>query len=220
MTISLNYSDSQRGATFAAPTVADGDIMIVTMMSDSGAVGGSLLGWTSIHDREHASATLGYQSLYKVASSESGGYTFSVTGCDIGLIHIFRDSVGGGTWSLPDDSTNEADSATGTTAAVANSTDDVMFVAYANDGNRSVTTPPSGMTAGEGFQQDSSRAMFSYYEILSSGSGSDTRTLVWSASEQIINAAIVARYTVAGGGATPKGPLGHPFYGPFRGPIS
>lgn len=24
----------------------------------------------------------------------------------------------------------------------------------------------------------------------------------------------------SGGGATPKGPLGHPFYGPFRGPIS
>ena len=24
----------------------------------------------------------------------------------------------------------------------------------------------------------------------------------------------------SGGGATPKGPLGHPFYGPFRGPVS
>ncbi len=27
-------------------------------------------------------------------------------------------------------------------------------------------------------------------------------------------------YVAAGGGATPKGPLGHVFYGPFRGPIS
>lgn len=200
MSISLVYSDIAFSMTIPAPTVSDGDIMIASFVNDvgDGIVGASLAGWAAIHDREHAGASLGYQSMYKVASSESGSYAFSGTG-DAATIHIFRDSVGGGTWSIPDDSTAEATSTTADTAAVAVTTDDAIFCVFTNDGAKAVDTAPSGMTLGEATNSDGSYAIFCYYEFISSPDASDSRQLIWGASDQIVQGATVIRYTAAGG---------------------
>ena len=195
MALSLVYSDIASSMTIPAPTVSDGDLMLVSFVNDGGTVGASLTGWTSVQDREHAGVTLGYETLQKVASSESGDYAFSGSGQQ-STIHIFRDSVGGGTWSIPDNATSEATDTDGVTAAVADSTDDVIFCAFTNDGAKTVSTAPSGMTAGEG-NAGGSESIFCYYEVLTSPNAADTRTLVWSGSDQIVQGAIVLRYTTS-----------------------
>ena len=198
MTVSLIYSSAGESGTVPAPTVSNGDIMIVTLYSDSGAVGGSLSGWTEIDAHTHTSGGVGYQTLYKVAASESGDYNFGSIALPIYTVQTFRDSVGGGTWSVEDFSTSEADSATSTSAAVAVSTADLLYVAYSNDGGRTVSTAPATMTAAGGLLL-AARALVSYYEIMSAPDATATRTLVWNSTEQVIAGAAVIRYTVSGG---------------------
>lgn len=116
-------------------------------------------------------------------------------------LHVFRDSVGGGSWDLPvpDEATSEDTDTDGVTAAVADTTDDVLFCAFTNDGARTVSTAPADMTAAEGVAADST-ALFCYYEVITSPNAAHTKTLVWSGNDQIVQGAIVLRYTAGVGG--------------------
>lgn len=201
MAISLNFSSTAESATIAAPTVADGDLMIATFTSDdSEPPGASLTGWTTLHEHSHSTSVFSYQTLYKVASSESGSYNFGSVTQPNNTLHIFRDSAGGGTWSFPDDSTSEgASTSTSTTSAVAVLTDDMLLTMWGNDGNRTVSTSPSGMTLGNG-ATTAGQALYGYYQLITSDDPTLTKSLVWSADEQFIAGAIVIRYTGGGGG--------------------
>lgn len=197
-------------ATDVYAGVADGDWLYVLLTSDNGLPAGEDPGgWTKVHELEFAgSPSLGVELWCKIASSESGTYDFNPDlGNGTSHFRIFTDDVGGGDFTFPagvphDESTAEVDSATGTTAAVDVGNGDLLVCGFSTDEAPTIDTAPPSMT-GALESISGTRSQSTYYELVSPAEGTATRTIIYTASQQIVMSAIVLEY-VSAGGVTPE----------------
>ena len=70
------------------------------------------------------------------------------------------------------------------------------------------------------FSQESFFINQDHHARLSSGTAAGTSVALTNNASQPAIVAVSVSEDIATGGSTPKGPLGHPFFGPFSGPIS
>lgn len=203
MTITYRSSSNGSGALAAPSGLTDDDMMIAVLLWDNGASAASgPAGWTLVHEEvQTPNPNFQISVFFKVASSESGTYAFTGGTDQNGTISAFSDSVGGGTWSIPDDSVVfDGTGTTSVTTAVDVENNDVLVCSYGNDGNIGIDTAPAGMTERVNILDGGNGNRNVTYSEAISGSSSPTRTLEWDGTEQSISSALVLRYTAAAGG--------------------
>lgn len=161
----------------------DGDMLIAIIADDAtDGTAWASTGWTIVSDTDNQhNCTV----LYKEASSEGASWTFSSTGTasDISVV-VAAYSKTGGSWDTTDmttnDTTNTGLAASITTSSTTCPASSILVAGYTNDSGYTVSTPPASMTTAGGIT-GTSTAAYGYYESV--GSGSYTRTLVWSSGD-------------------------------------
>ena len=203
MTISLKYAaDMDSNGVIVAPTVSDGDLMIVEVTTDSGTPAITLpAGWIEEQALSHTVATLTVNTFSKVASGESGSYDFSSSAAVYGGIAVYTTDTGGAL-SVAAKGINEADTSTSTSPSLAALSGDMLHALFASDEGTAVTTAPTGMTSIPEIIGAVSQNNEAYYELLSADDAALTRSLVWNGTGQMITGALVIRDSNAAAATT------------------
>jgi hypothetical protein len=206
---SQNSASSVTSLDVAMPTgVVEGDLMIASALHDEVDATLAASGWTNI--RPEGADTLcdacRTRTWYKVAGAgESGPYTFTFTGgtADAMFVHIIAfQAPGGGTWNLENDSYNVDNSDSNsdiTTNSINGVVDGLIYAAFGNDAQNTVTTVPSAMGE-DHVTSESGMALATYYGCTSS-TDPITKTIDWSATSGELTA-IAAVFSYTGGATT------------------
>ncbi len=195
---SSNFSNSASSLTVSKPSgTVEGDLLVAWLthddagtLSDASAPDGS---WTQMAYPGTISA-FDSHSWYKTASdSEPSTYTFSQTSGSANdiILHVaaFYNTLGIGTWTLEDSLWNfSGNTIAKDTITVTGVDDGVLVVGFGNDGARTVSSAPAGMTkirtSGAAGCDDTvaSASQASYYQLLDAGVVS--KSLTWSAVDE------------------------------------
>lgn len=170
--------------------IADGDMLAAFLFSEAQQSTATCTGFTQV-DLVRVDSLHEARSFYKVASSESGNYTWTVSTETSGLVvHMYLLRKTGGTWTAPSTAGYHAaagDTSTGvSTGNITTQNNSVLVCGFSHDNIPTVTTPPSDMTQG-GYTEVGTMRGASYYQEISSGS-TLTKNIVWSISDR--NAAL------------------------------
>lgn len=189
-----NSTAAGASLSIAMPTgTQDGDIMIAAIVDDTTGQTWSPSGWTLIGDIDDGMMHL--MLFYKIASSESGPYAFDagesgVNFVCVGVISTFRKT--GGTWDVDqayaENNVNNTNTAI-TTTAITTTDNSIMIVASGNDGGKTISSGPDGMTLSGDVLGASAVAGAMYWQVYTTGSADVTKTVTWSAPDEITSIA-------------------------------
>lgn len=205
--IDLSYVSSSDNSAGASTTVVvtapagiqDGDILLAFfMIEDENATDTPPTGFIEI-DLSTTTATTQQWSYYKIASSESGNYTFTSSATDnlSANIVVFRKTSG--TWTAPTTVGyhNENDATTQTTLTSGNVTtqdNSILVISWCTSQSAgTVNTAPSGMTLvttidGTGTYQHT------YREAIVTGGAGVNRTIILNGSTGEMTSTAVVLY--------------------------
>ncbi|MCI0401405.1 MAG: DUF2341 domain-containing protein [Gammaproteobacteria bacterium] len=191
-----------------------GDLMIATAVHDGGNTNGisAPAGWIRLQPAgapPYGAEDMRTHTWYKVAgASEPSTYTFTMGGSTLApmIVQIASfystSGVNVNGWTLQDSSYNYeaiADTVSATTS-VTSTTSSLLFAAFSNDGSRTVTSAPSGMTLLNAVTDSTttpSLSLASYYENVATPAA-QTRQLTWAgATEQLAAVAAIFSWTAA-----------------------
>jgi hypothetical protein len=194
-------SKSQAGLNFTTDLTVNkpagtvtGDLMIATIADDGiGDTLGAPAGWTLIQPASPGGEQMRNHSWYRVAQvGEGTSYTFTSSGGGdnmIGQIVTFYQSTGvdGTAWVLNDSSYVYQSFASNsiTTSSVTGVAGGLLYTAFVNDDNETITSAPAGMT-NLYVQLQSSLAMATYYQAV--GAGGVTKSATWSGGPEQLSA--------------------------------
>lgn len=180
-----------------------GDILVACFLVDntpstiSGPGGGA---WTLLDDVSFGA--VGAAFYLELAAAPDASYAFTSSN---GTPGEFKGLIGcvnpdGDTFvGITDSDFASATSATGTTPNLTGvSAPSVLLGFFANDGNRTVNTPPSGMTQ-RALDTAGASAVALYSEVDPSDNPI-SRSIVWSASDEALSIAVLLAFTAGGGG--------------------
>lgn len=212
---SAHANDSATSVAPVLTTANSNDIIIAIATVNGGPVtgisGGSLT-WNFIAESEGSADQL--EMWYAVAASPLSSEAITITQTSSAFITADVFGISGADTSTIFDA-NVSTPAVSPTAILSVSTDtaDTFIVVGYRFGSEATPTEGTGFTkiSGADFQ-------LSEFKIVSSTQSSLSMAIGTGNGDQNGGVA-VALIIAAAGGATPKGPLGHPFHGPLAGPI-
>ena len=208
MTISFVNVSSSTSLTVPLPAgLQDNDKMLAHIVADNsgGNAASAPAGWTKIPTEKISTGSTSFQvvAFEKTANSESGDVTFTMAGASnfLSQISAFRDDGSGGSWDETTDRImiDNGVTDTATSSAVSVLDEDMLYVAYGDDGPRTVVTPPSGMTEIL-VRSFGTRSDFSYFEAITSTDATAQRTLVVNIADDMTSIAYVLRFIASAGG--------------------
>lgn len=188
--------------TISVPAgVVSGDLLIAFICHDAVDSITPHADFTEI-DYDSVSTAVQCASYYRIADGgEDADYTWTFGTTNNASGHIIAISKTSGTWTVP--TTANYHSVTGAflttieSAAVDVVSGDILLIGYGSDGGgRTVVTPPPDMDI-TSLLNSQGTSIVSYYEE-GIAAGSPTKSLTWSAGDQVIAMAVVAHAVAAG----------------------
>lgn len=194
-----NYGASVTALDIAVPTghVVGGRMLIFAMCDAGGeslpVTGG---GWAKL---ETGTASALSTALYERVATGSEPSSYEITcsyGNNMHVVMIAYDPQGGTLDDIEDadSTTDDATSRTSTTLSVTADEDGCFACSFANDGNKSVTTPPAGTQI---YQSTGSSTAFGVYAQEALSAGGITDQMYWSANDQVEAQAVTISATGA-----------------------
>lgn len=193
----LNQVQSQAAAasitvTPAGGPVPDNHIMLLALANDTNAMvyQSGLTGWTQVILATQNTAAMQMLFFKKKASSEPSSYTI------VGTLASFAVKAHLVVWDPEGQDINIDDVVvsllapidvttgnTNTTAELVADGDAALSCTFINDGDRSTTTPPAGMTGATGTGTGDGMTINGFTELVSAGSLQ--RTIVWNGNDEM-----------------------------------
>ena len=200
-TSDVSYISTSYGTATATPvsvtaptSIQDGDMLIMFASSETYNNTFTCTGFTLIGEVNRGAHSATY--MYKIASSESGDYSFAFDATSNGNVvrlDVFRKS--GGSWTIPTTAGYNTQTTTTNAEIVAGPLDiaagDAIAIGYSRDGTTStVDTEPPGMTTAGGVTSGT-MGQICYYETYSSAATSVSKSLTWAVADDHIGSMVV-----------------------------
>jgi len=186
--------------TVNVPTgTVDGDQLVVFVHGDqaTGAWAANESGWDELQDINTGSQSTLAAYRRTVSGTPPSSYGFTITSAagndNLQAVAITVNPNGTTYDTVVSSATSALVTTTGTTGAVTGTAaPSVLLCGFGADDNRTVATPPAGMTLAEFVDGDSSE-LATYTEV-NPGTGSLTRSVVWSSSTDTLQIAALLSF--------------------------
>ena len=179
------YGNTSLSINKPAGTVS-GDLIIISAIIDV-ATTMTVSGFTEFATTA-SQASVSSHSFWKLAGSEEPArytITIGISNNIVGIIAGFYETTGTGTWTLSFNIGDRIASGTSqTTSSITTSANSLLYIAFSNDDDETVTTAPADMTSLEEYMINSV-AISSYYEL--KNVDTLTKSITWSGyNEELI----------------------------------